>query len=347
MSKIYLYYVESNFHLLLSLSYITHIGIPVTQVYFITHRGVKLPQEYSDRHLYDGTEIRFLGRIKMYLNHRHKYKELFKGKEVLCFSPFQFRFPTRRFFSKYSFIEEGFSAYACSLPQISRKAKFYEVLKIILLNLLFPFDGNNIRGFLMGNAPSSDKVSRPTDIIVSNEQAYASSRVFTSLRRIVIPFCQPYRGVGAIRDSIIIVLDRLNQNGRPFDKITYLEVLRDALGAIGVMNKAMLVKMHPSDSIWTEQTVLVNKYFEEVDIDINIIDDDLENIALSDAGNTFIGSNSTILYYAPIMGKTNVSISFAALLAKKDAKYNDFLKLWGGVDEFCRIFAEQVTMLGL
>lgn len=345
MDKLYLFYVESNFHLLLSISYIVYKDIEIDNILFVTHRGVKLPDELSDRLLYDGSKSKFIARIKLYLENKKKYQAILRNRLVVSFSPFQYRFPFRRYFSNYSFIEEGFSAYASHIDSASWKAIVYEYCKSLFIDILLPFAGRNIKGFLMGITPSLLFTNRISDIIVCSEQAYSQNRYSSVLNKIVVPIYSPREKSSRVNDRIILIMDRQNPHGRPFDDNIYRDVLYKTLVKMNLTQYKLLVKMHPSDYMYPEYINKTKDYLNNKGLDVFFINNNVEALAQDDAGNTFIGTNSTILYYAPILGKSNHSISFARLLAKTDQQYDVFLKGWGGVDEFCRIFSRQVKCL--
>lgn len=345
MEDLHLFYVESNFHLLLAENIISNNNIDVNHVLFVTHRGVKLPAIYKGNLLYDGTISQFKERVNMYKNDKKHYKELLNNKRIRSYSPFQYLYPSVHFFFEYNLMEEGFSAY--SIPQKIRKTKAlrYEFFKALYIMLMFPFANRNIKGFLMGLSYSSGTASRHIKLLVSNNNAYSNYDFGDKIEKILIPISIDRKN-SPIRDNSILVMDRLCKKGRPFDDNTYLSVLKDALYKLGYSNQSLLVKLHPADSS-TDVNVKerVTCSLGEIGIIPTFIDDNLEEIALSNNNNTFIGTNSTTLYYAPIFGRTNKSISFFRLLAKVDKQYFQFLEGWGGVGKFCEIFSKQVECL--
>lgn len=344
MEVLHLFYVESNFHLILAENFINDIGIEVSDVLFVTHRGVQLPSIYRDRLLYDGTLSQFRQRVQLYRENRNYYKGLLKRKKVISYSPFQFLFPAIRFFSEYHLIEEGFSAYGVLSDIDNSRALRYELFKALYINLAFPFVSRNIKGFLMGISFSSKKTTRPTKLLVSNVNAYDNYCWGKWVEKQIVPI----RGVmkGSIIGQNILVMDRLSKKGRPFDDNVYLCVLKDVINTLGLDKQVLLVKLHPAD-LASENNVKsrLSSWFHDIGIMPNYINDNLEELALSNNNNTFIGTNSTSLYYAPIFGRTNKAISFARLLANEDKQYALFLERWGGTETFCDLFSKEVKCL--
>lgn len=344
MQKLYLFNIASNFHLLLALSYIRYKRIDAEDTLFITYRGVRLPGVIRDRLLFDSSSTTFMGRWKFFLMEKDRIKKQINGKNIVSFSPYQFFHPLKRYFHEYSFIEEGFSAYTNKKHVSTAKGILKELFKIVFINLRFPFQSKNVKGFLLG-IDYSYKVSRNYEIIVCSDDAFCRCVQDKYMRKCVIPIASDFKTEYRIMNSIIIVMDRITPAGRPFDKDNYFSVLKKILITIDHINTPLYVKMHPSDYGSKKSKDELRCLFQSVGINAMFIDGNLEIIALSDNNNTFIGTNSTILYYAPIFGKSNSSISFARLLAQKDTSYTSFLDGWGGVDVFCELFSKQVKCL--
>lgn len=345
MKELHLFYVESNFHLIIAEGFIENEDIKKADCLFVTHRGVRLPKTYSDCLLYDGTISQFKERVHLYKKNKKYYNELFKNRRVYSYAPFQFLFPTIRYFSEYNLMEEGFSAY--SVPKVISNAKAirYELFKALYINLLFPFASKNVKGFLMGMSYSSPKAKRQTSLLVSNAGAYEKIDLGKKVRKVVVPINRT-EDTTSIKGQIIIVLDRLSKKGRPFDDNTYLSVLKDVMTQLGYKANKILVKLHPADSrMGIEAKSRVEKLLNDIGITPIFIDTNLEEVALSNAHNTFIGTNSTLLYYAPVFGKTNKSISFSRVLSNADEQYSHFLEKWGGTERFCELFSKQVKCL--
>ena len=280
----------------------------------------------------------------MFLKEKDRIKKLLNGKLIVSFSPFQYCHPVKRYFAEYKFIEEGFSAYTNKQHYSTLKAKLKEIFKVVFINVRFPFQSKNVKGFLIGS-DFSCKASKKYEIIVCSEDAFNRGTKDGLLQKCIVPISEDMKGESHIKDSYVLVMDRLNPIGRPYEKDNYLAVLKDFLLSLQSTNKQFFAKIHPSDfgnDVVKEELI---RFFLSTGLNIEIIEDNLEIIALSDNNNTFIGTNSTIQYYAPIFGRSNKSISFARLLAQVDSKYASFLEGWGGVDEFCYLFSKQVKCI--
>lgn len=344
MEDLHLFYVESNFHLILAESIIAANMISPSKVLFVTHRGVKLSSVYKNRLLYDGTNSHFKDRVQMYKNNKKYYSELLANKRIYSYLPFQFLFPAIHYYFSYNLLEEGFSAYSVSRIMNNRKGLKYELFKALYINLLFPFANKNIKGFLMGVSASSHRSLKKTTLYVSNREAYNNYKFGGKVEKQVVSIISNQQS--SIRGQKILVMDRLSKKGRPFDDKTYLLVLKEVFSKLNLNNQNILVKLHPADvSSDINSRERVSKTFGELGIIPMFINDNLEELALSNNNNIFIGTNSTILYYAPIFGKTNKSISFSRILADADKQYSQFLERWGGCVAFCNIFSKQVECL--
>ena len=340
---IHLFYVESYFHLLVADQIINTKQLSIADCRFVTERGTVLPERYANGLLYDGSKTGFKDRIKFYYKEGRKWKDLYAGEEICAYLPFQFFFPSRRYFAKYCFFEEGFSAYSPRniVSEPSRRRKGF--LKGILIDFLLPFSNKNVKGLVAG--VSCDSV-RPinTRLYRLSDDAYKGIDLKTSLsvETVGTKFLRPF-SQSDIKNSVVVVADRISSKGRPFDDETYLKVLQKVINDIAVGNKAVYIKLHPADHKNDEakQRVLSalsshNPLF---------ITENLENLAVCNNNNLFVGSNSTVLYYAPILGDTNRSVSFAKRLADNDELYRSFLKGWGGTEEFCKLFGKQVKCI--
>ena len=87
MEDLHLFYVESNFHLILAESFIESKRIDASDVLFVTHRGVKLPTRYKANLLYDGTISQFKERVQLYRKDKERFRKLFKNRKVCSYSP--------------------------------------------------------------------------------------------------------------------------------------------------------------------------------------------------------------------------------------------------------------------
>ena len=343
-STIHLFYIESYFHYLMAEGIIDKQQLSKNDILFITHRGVVVGDEYKDRVLYDGTTLQFGQRLLWYLKNRKELKEQLKGKKIISYAPFQFYYPGVLYFSEYNIIEEGFSAYSKGFENNNWKGRLYEIAKCAIINLLFPFSGKNEKGLLLGLSYSSKFPKDKMKLYVFSDKSYGNFDFGPKIIREVIRAHKPTGGC-PISDSWVLVMDRLNPHGRPFDDEIYLKVLTTALQSLGLGERKIYVKLHPSDVKLGEAERRVSERLQSVGLSSEFITMSLEEIASSNQNNCFVGTNSTSLFYAPIFGNSNVSYSFARLLAEEDNEYESFLEGWGGVKSFVELFSNNVKCL--
>lgn len=336
--KIHLFFVGNFFHFVLSHSIIGYKKLDISRVYFITYRGFKLPSYYSSRFLFDKDKFG----VEDVIKNINDFKELFENMEICAYSAFQFTYPLARYFSEYFFFEEGASALRSRQYII---ADFRDILREIMFHfqlfLKIGLGNNNIKGLCHGTSFFSPFPFKTTLFKLSDESY--TNFLKSSCKKIKIPICSFSETKKNIHDSIIIVMDRIINIGRPCDLDIYMSVLKDFLISHNFLSKSIYLKLHPADFINPDALQII---YNSLDFfNYEVIDYGLEDIAMSDMRNIFLGSNSTVLYYAPIFGGTNRSISFARQLAQRDTIYNDYLnKAFGGVEGFCEIFGKNVEI---
>lgn len=338
---IHLFYIESYFHLLVVDQIIRAKELPFADCYFVTERGTKLPECYLEHQIYDGNTEDLFSRIKHHYSGELNLKELY-GKEICAYLPFQFYFPSKRYFAKYVFFEEGFSAYSPrQIPEKGRRSR-RSVTKEWIIKLTMPFARKNVKGIVGGISCDSN---RPFETILYrlSDEAYRGlghekSITLETIKAVNRPFER-----SEINNAMVVVMDRLTSQGRPFDDKEYLDVLADAIRKCYDSKRKMYVKLHPADSRNKEASERIMECLSPYSP--VLITENLENLAVCNQGNMFFGSNSTVLYYAPILGDSNKSVSFARMLSQKDEQYCSFLANWGGTEEFCKLFGKEVECL--
>lgn len=341
---LHLFYIESYFHYLIAEAIIGKKQLSKNEILFITHRGVVVGNEYKDRVLYDGTTLQFGKRLLWHFRNKASHKEMFADKKIISYAPFQFYFPRVQYFSEYNIIEEGFSAYLTSYKKNNWKGRLYEIAKYGIINVLFPFSSKNERGILLGLSYSSTVPLSNMKLFVFSEKSYENFDFGSRITKEVIKAPRPDE-MCSISDSWILVMDRLNPHGRPFNDETYLDVLIKVLEGLSIKGGNIYVKLHPSDVRTGRTETRVSERLKAIGLTGEFITMSLEEIASCNQNNSFIGTNSTSLFYAPIFGNTNKSYSFVRLLAEADSDYRLFLEGWGGVDSFVKMFSNNVNCL--
>lgn len=338
----HLFYITSNFHLLMSESIIQYKKLPVDSIFFVTSRGIKLPEKYAGKLLYDGTLGHFMYRVKLYRREKKRFQEFFGDARIVSYNSYQLAFPDYWLYDEYHFFEEGLSAYGHNwVKRITFKKRMATHAKFVLVNLLFPFASKKIKGFVLGNTFTSFKLKHKASLY-SNEKAFVFYDLNPKLTKVVVPIVKQDSNC-AIKDSVIMVCDCLSGTNKHLDADKYLEVLKETLSQMDMTGRKMYVKLHPSDY----KNEVVQNSIKAVLPDITPVffNENLEVIAASDSGNTFIGTSSTILFFAPVLGKSNNSISFARKLAKTDPVFDRFLSLFGSTDKFVELFSQNVECI--
>lgn len=336
--EIHLFYIGSYLHLIVADGIISKKQLPLEDVLFVTYRGVKLPSCYADNLLYDESKIRasrFV--IKNFLWLKRKLKR----RRVCGYFPFQGQFPVMKYYDRYVFFEEGLSAYESSM-EYSRCNK--EVFFKILLKkiLLYPFIGRKINGILNGRLNGSPFPINCT-LVGLSDQSYKNV-VIDNCKHETIPVSSRPLNKSSIHDSVIIVMDSTHATDRMESVDNYLTILSEVIKGIDINSKKVYLKLHPDN--FKDMDAALDQIKNYIGfINFNVIDESLEDIALSNQNNLFIGTHSTALFYAPIFGNTNRAVSFSRIYASRDAVYANWLLPWGGIDGFLTLFKQHIECL--
>jgi hypothetical protein len=299
---------------------------------------VKLPDCYKDNLLYDESKID--NRKKFFLHNYFRLNKIVKGKDICGYFPFQQEFPVEKFFSEYVFFEEGLSAYDQVLCyKFNKEIYRRSILKQRILKFLL---NRNMRGLFNGRDNGSP-FPFPFTLAGLTEESYKSFNIPNCNREIIHFSNRPLRK-SDIKDSVIIVMDYTHASDRMESAENYLCILSDVLRKYDFNSRKVYLKLHPDNFKDMDDAIaLIRKYIDFIEFEV--IDESLEDIALSNQNNVFIGNHSTILFYAPIYGNTNVSISFARINAERDNVYKNWIKRWGGVEGTIKLLSQQVQCL--
>jgi hypothetical protein len=163
-------------------------------------------------------------------------------------------------------------------------------------------------------------------------------------KREIVDFSEKPLNMSSIKDSVIIVMDSTRASDRMDSADGYLRILSNVLKKLKFESRKVYLKLHPDN--FRDMEVALDMIRKHIDfIDFSVIDESLENIAQSNQNNIFIGNNSTILFYAPILGSSNKSISFMRIQAEQDKLYMKSLQRWGGVEGYISIFKDKIEFL--
>lgn len=338
---IHLFYIQSNFHLIIASSIIKEKCLSKEDVLFITQRKVNIPTDYSL--LFDESGKGLKSRLLFYLKNKKYLNSILADSLVIAYQPFNYLFPGDCYYNEYYFFEEGLSSYSTAIDP-KREDRIIAVrLKKLVVNLLFPLGSNSIKGFLIGACNTQVIPKKPTKLYICSRDSYKSF-VHKTIQRVLVRM-YPLNGDCVISNSNILVLDRMSAYGRPFSVEHYYAALSEFLSKVDLNGKKLYVKLHPADSNDTTINNEITLFFKEKNIEYAFYDGSLDDVALNNKGNTFMGSNSTILFYAPIWGDSNHSYSFVRILAEKDEHYCSFLNRWGGLESFCKLFSRSVDCI--
>lgn len=336
--EIHLFYIGSYLHLIVADGIITMKQLPLEDVFFVTYRGVKLPSCYADNLLYDESKTRS---SRFVIKNFFWLKRLLKGKKVCGYFPFQGQFPVMKYYDRYIFFEEGLSAYESSMEysRCNKEVFFKVLLKKILL---YPFLGRKINGILNGRLNGSPFPIECT-LVGLSDQSYKNV-VIDNCGHETIQVSRRPLNKSSIHDSVIIVMDSTHATDRMESVDNYLTILSDVIKGIDINSRKVYLKLHPDNFKDMDAALeLIKKYLGF--LNFNVIDESLEDIALCNQNNLFIGTHSTALFYAPIFGDTNRAISFSRIYANRDAVYAKWLLPWGGIEGFLSLFKQHIECL--
>ena len=337
--KLHLFYIGSYSHLIIADAIINEKNIPLDSVVFVTYRGVRLPKCYARNLLFD--ESYLSSRMKFFLKNFNRLNKIIKNKNICGYFPFQQEFPVKKMFSEYCFFEEGLSAYDTSINYkvFNKKRYLHQEIKNKILSL---FLSRNMRGLYYGKTNGSP-FSIDCTLISLTKDAYKNVLI-ENCKHEVVHFAGKPLNTSTIKDSVIIVMDSTHASDRMVNADNYLQILADVLKEYDFCARKIYLKLHPDNHKDMDSALsVINRYLSF--IEYKVIDESLEDIALSNQHNTFISNHSTILFYAPIYGDTNVSISYARINAERDNVYNNWIQRWGGIDGLVELLKKQVKCL--
>lgn len=337
--KVHIFYVGSYSHIVVADGIISEWEIPIDDVYFVTYRGVRLPPCYEKNLLFDESYI--TNRLFFFFKHFFEINKIVKDKDICGYFPFQGQFPVFKFFKEYVFYEEGLGAYGKTL-NYSRCNKIRFLKTIFKHSLIAPFLSKNLRGIYNGRYNGSP-FSFECTLVGLTSDSYKNA-IINQCNRVTIHFSQKPLFHSSIKNSVIIVMDSTHAIDRMDSVDNYLNIFSDVLRNYDFNSRNIYLKLHPDNYKDRESaTALIKKYLDF--IDYSVIDESLEDIALSNQNNLFFGNHSTILFYAPIFGGTNKSVSFARINAERDATYRNFFRIYGGMEEALTLFKKQMDCL--
>ena len=340
----HLFYVRSNFHLTIALEIIKSKKIKINNLAFIVNRNVNIPSSLKKLvfKLDNNINFNFWDKLKFVLFNNDKLPLFLKdSSQIIAYIPFFSQLPFHFFNSNITFYEEGFSAYSSNQNQ-RIKFKIQECLKsifrILIVYLFTPFKSKKLKAFIIG--PSyfykNFRSSKIFDYFVLSKNVNIKKFPNVNLK-LVKPEVTSYEFNDSNRKICVVVMDRITSSLN-FDIDNYKHILE--LIFMDFKDHKIYLKFHPFDN-----KKIVSHFFSSYsnnEFKYTVIDDSLEDLCLCRTPITFVGTNSTILFYAKLLGN-NDAFSYSKKLSEIDPKYTQFLKYWGPDDLFYSTFEKNVN----
>lgn len=340
----HLFFIYSDFHYLICKSIISVNHIPQEECFFVCGRGTEVGDgdQVCPFRLYGSKSI--WGRLVDYFVDFREIRSFFGGCDIIAYIPFRFIFPVEPYVSKIILYEEGFSAYK---KECSKNLPSRNIIKTLLGAGLIALVSTDLWGYFSLCRSYERDPSGLMKLYVCSEGAYQH-------------FDSPFI------DRDILKISKLEQDYQfPIPSGSYFMVFdrfNTSIGFYSLQNYKMCLakmvdyckqnhvrevwgKLHPADWQFKDAKDIAETFFMDEGVGLNWYEGKLEMLAMQDNHITFLGTNSTILFYAPIFGMSNKSVSFSRYLASIDDKYNQFIRGFGGIDEFVSIFSEHVECL--
>ncbi len=341
----HLFFITSTFHYLVCKSIILENQLNNKDCYFVCGRGTSIEQGMQTFPLPMGVRGNVVNRFKFYLRYPQLVHSFFGDSYVIAYLPFSYLFPRQSYVNEIVFYEEGFSAYRRTFPKLRNTIK--RTFGEFILKQLMRFVKEDVRGYLLLYDKMTDAPTQRTKLYVCSPTSYTHYGYVFEKKIVDISKVSLNEIDTTIKNgSFFVVLDRISSHGRPYQLDNYLKCLHEIIRFCSSHGKHEIwSRLHPADWDFESAQLFIESCFNEEGIKINWYKGGTEMLAKQDKSITFIGTNSTTLYYAPLLGATNKSYSFSKYLASIDPAYKVFLGIWGGVDEFVDIFSKNVNCL--
>lgn len=340
-NEIHVFFVRSDFQYVVCKGIIEKYCIKSEKCVFVTDRNTKIEDAYKQSPIYGVDRyLNFLERCKFYLNNMKDVKSFFYDTSVTIYLPFQYRYPNHKYVN-ILFYEEGLSAYRTK--RFEGLEDEHSFLVKIIVNMLSPLN-DQIKGYLMGFMCCGKRPRRGTTLFSLSDACYQTiDDSFVNKQVIPLPH-NPIEYYDIPENSIILVLDRLSEHGRPFELENYMLCINNQLMRLSNEGiKHIYLKYHPADYNNRESKQRIEKILCSFKMNTTIFIGRLEFLALQNKGIMFLGTNSTILFYASTLGQTNRAVSFYKQLVSIDEKYKAFIQDWGDFEKF---FSKKVECIG-
>lgn len=343
----HIFFVQSDFHYMICRSIIKENGLKEADCYFVCKRGIQVEKGIQTY------PFPIDGGLKYYLLHRKEIDTFYKGCEVTTYTPFRFLFPKKKYIKDVVFFEEGLSSYRLKeevIKELHANDKYKKLkknIKYLLRPIIMSLVNKYSRGFVAGLFDNNEiSPLYQTTIYVCSPQAYEywdHPLLNRNLLKIDVDKSEKY---DVPKGSFFLVLERFSGN-QTYTHDSYMRCVRAMIEYCVDHNMTEVwTKFHPADWNNKEKALQELNYCAKgFNVKFHFFDGHLEYLALQDDGLCFISISSTILYYAPILGKTNKSVSFVRYLYGIDDNFKKYIQLYGDIDRFVEFFSEEVECL--
>lgn len=338
----HLFFIYSDFHYVICKSIILSNNLKKEDCFFVCGRGMTVEKEDTEVPFPMEDFTSFYKKIISFIKNYKLIHSFFSNYDIVAYIPFCLFFPVGLYVKDVVFFEEGFSSHSKCIPDLTNKGA-REKLKNAMKRLISYFVKKNVRAFLFLYQSIDVVPAYNTRLYVCSDSSYEPCN-YPKLEKIVLNIPQLDNEKYAIPfGSYFVVLDRLSNIYRCYSLDNYFRCINRIANFCrfnGV--DEIWIKLHPVDGKLNDAKIIAEKEFIRNGIRVKWYNGRLEMLAMQNKNITFIGTHSTILYYAPILGNTNRSVSFCKFLASIDKDYSNFISLFGGIDRFVDVFSKNV-----
>lgn len=329
----HIFFVRSDFQYIVCKGIIENLELKAQDCIFVADRNTIIGNKYNQSTIYGiGKYLNFNERCKYYLKNLRLVNKFFRQGVITVYIPFQYRYASHDY-NRFVYYEEGLSAYKVK-EYHERNGEKGLIIRKLFVMLLAPFN-KQVRGYLMGFVCQNNTPKNKVEIYSFSKLCYRNVlERYVEKRVITIPKeCDEKYHIE--KNSTILILDRLSEFGRPFNLDNYIYCIKKCLErfkSLGI--NQIYLKYHPADYDNKTGCKQIDMLLEDAGIKSTLFSGRLEYLAMQNLGIRFVGSSSTVLFYAPLLGKTNLSESFYKWLSDIDEDYKLFISGWGNFEDF-------------
>ena len=297
----HIFFVRSDFQYIVCKGIIENLELKAQDCIFVADRNTIIGNKYNQSTIYGiGKYLNFNERCKYYLKNLRLVNKFFRQGVITVYIPFQYRYASHDY-NRFVYYEEGLSAYKVK-EYHERNGEKGLIIRKLFVMLLAPFN-KQVRGYLMGFVCQNNTPKNKVEIYSFSKLCYRNVlERYVEKRVITIPKeCDEKYHIE--KNSTILILE-------------------------------IYLKYHPADYDNKTGCKQIDMLLEDAGIKSTLFSGRLEYLAMQNLGIRFVGSSSTVLFYAPLLGKTNLSESFYKWLSDIDEDYKLFISGWGNFEDF-------------